>query len=343
MKKILFTFGYLCTVGLTLAQDPHFSQPELAPSMLNPALVGANYDIQANVSYRNQWNSVGYAFQTMYASADMRLKSDERDPSGYFAFGIAFVNDVAGGARLTNNSVALNMAYHIILDQGHTLGLGANTGFGFNSISGTNGRWASQFDGVQYNMLTPSGENFDAATYSFFDVGAGLLYTFQKKEYYMTKNDSRRINVGFSAFHLTRPSQSFVNQNTARLPIRFVGFANASYGLDNTNLIIEPGVYYMQQGRARDILLGSDVRYIVRDKSQRTTAYELSSFGLGLYYRNFDALFVRASYEFYGFKLSMGYDFNISTLATASRGLGGFEIGLRWTLDDPFVETRIRK
>jgi type IX secretion system PorP/SprF family membrane protein len=343
MKKLFLTLGLLGTFGLSFAQDPHFSQPEMAPSMLNPALAGANYDIQANVAYRNQWSSVGYAFQTMYASADMRLVTDARQPKGYFGVGVAFMNDVAGGARVTNNSIAINLAYHIILDKGHTLGLGANTGFGFNSISGTNGRWASQFDGVQYNMLIPSGESFQAATYSFFDLGAGLLYSFKKKEYYMTKNDSRQVNIGFSAYHLTRPQHSFIDKSVARMPMRFVGFVNVSYGLDNTNLLIEPGVYYMQQGRARDILLGSDVRYILRDKSQRTTAYDISTFGLGLYYRNFDALFIRASYEYYGFKLSLGYDLNISTLATASRGLGGFELALRWTIDDPFVQTRIKK
>lgn len=343
MKKLLFTLSLASTIGVTYAQDPHFSQPELAPSMLNPALAGANYDIQANVAYRNQWNSVGYAFQTMYASADMRLVSDARNPKGYFGIGVAFVNDVAGGARITNNSIGLNVAYHIILDKGHTLGLGVNSGFGFNSISGTNGRWASQFDGVQYNMLIPSGESFQAANYSFFDLGAGLLYTFKKKEYYMTKNDSRLVNVGFSAYHLTRPQHSFIDKSVARMPIRFVGFVNVSYGLDNTNMLIEPGVYYQQQGKARDILVGTDIRYILKDKSQRTTAYEVSTFGFGVFYRNFDALFARVSYEYYGFKASLGYDFNISSLASASRGLGGFEIALRWTIDDPFVETRIKK
>jgi type IX secretion system PorP/SprF family membrane protein len=343
MKKLLLSLGFTGLVGLSFAQDPHFSQPEMAPSMLNPALAGANYDIQANVAYRNQWNSVGYAFQTMYASADMRIVSDKRQPKGYFGLGIAFMNDVAGGARLTNNEIKLNLAYHIILDKGHTLGLGVNSGFGFHSISGTNGRWASQFDGVQYNMLTPSGESFQAANFSFFDLGAGLLYSFKKKEYYMTKNDSRQVNIGFSAYHVTRPQHSFVDKSVARLPMRFVGFANVSYGLDNTNLLIEPGVYYMQQGKARDILVGSDVRYVLRDKSQRTTAYQISTFGLGLYYRNFDALFIRGSYEYFGFKISLGYDFNISSLATASRGLGGFELALRWTIDDPFVETRIKK
>jgi len=343
MKKSLFAFIFCGLVAVSRAQDPHFSQMEMVPSALNPALVGANFDLQANVAYRNQWNSVGYAYQTTSGSVDLRLVSDKRNPRGYFGFGLAFMNDVAGGARITNNNLALNVAYHVILEKGHTLGLGVNSGFGFNSVSGTNGRWASQFDGVQYNMLLPSGEFFQAENYSFFDLGAGLLYSFNKKEYYMTKNDSRRVNIGFSAYHLTRPQHSFVDKSVARLPMRFVGFANVSYGVDNTNLLIEPGVYYQQQGKARDILVGTDVRYVLRDKSQRTTAYSVSTFGLGLFYRNFDAMIARMSYEVYGFKVSLGYDFNISSLSSASRGLGGFEIALRWTLDDPFVETRIRK
>lgn len=343
MKKLLYSiYSLLVTVSL-LAQDPHFSQYDLTPAMISPALVGANHDIQANTAYRNQWNSVGYAFQTTYLSAEARIIPNKRVPKGYWGLGMVFTNDAAGGARMTNTGIALNAAYHILLKEGHTFGLGINSGVSFNSVSGTNGRWASQFDGVQYNMLIPSGEQFNAATYSIFDVGAGLVYTYKKKEIYMTKNNSRQVNVGASAFHLNRPQHSFVDRDVAKLPIRFVGFVNMVYGLDDTKLIVEPGAYYQQQGKARDILVGSMVKYIIQDQSARTTAYAASAVGLGLFYRNFDALVARMSYEQFGFKLSMGYDFNISTLAQASRGFGGFEIGLRWSIDDPYNETRIRK
>lgn len=343
MKKLLFSIYAMLGTTCLFAQDPHFSQYDLTPSMISPALAGANHDIQANTAYRNQWNSVGYAFQTTYMSAEVRIIPDKRIPKGYWGMGIAFLNDAAGSARMTQNALGLNFAYHILLQEGHTFGLGLNTGVAFNSISGTNGRWASQFDGVEYNMIIPSGEQFSAVTYSVFDVGAGLLYTFNKKEAYMTKNDSRRVNAGISAYHLNRPQHSFIDRDVAKLPIRYVGFFNMVYGLDNTKLVVEPGVYYQQQGKARDILAGSMLKYVLKDQSARTTAYEASMIGLGLFYRNFDALVARMSYEQFGFKLSLGYDFNISSLARASRGFGGFEIGLRWTLDDPFTATRIKK
>lgn len=343
MKKLLYSLFTIYGLSSLYAQDPHFSQYDFTPSIVNPALAGANHDIQANSAYRNQWNSIGYAFQSTNVSADIRIIPNKRLPKGYWGFGLMFMNDVAGGARMTNNSLAMNFAYHILLKEGHTFGLGVNSGFGFNSISGTNGRWASQFDGVEYNMLTPSGEQFNAATYSVFNLGAGLLYTYKKKEMYMTKNDSRRINIGVSAYNLNRPQHSFVDRDVAKLPIRFVGFASLVYGLSDTRLVIEPGVYYQQQGRARDIYAGTMVKYIVQDQSSRTTAYDASAVGLGMFYRNFDALVVRASYEQFNFKLSFGYDFNISSLARASRGFGGFELGLRWTIDDPYTPTRIKK
>lgn len=343
MKKLLFSIYALLGTACLFAQDPHFSQYDMTPAMISPALVGANHDIQANTAYRNQWNSVGEAFKTMYLSAEARLIPDKRIVKGYWGLGMVFMNDVAGSARMTNNGMALNVAYHILLKEGHTFGLGINTGVAFNSISGTNGRWASQFDGVEYNMLIPSGEQFSAVTYSVFDVGAGLLYSFRKNEMYMTKNDSRQVNVGVSAYHLNRPQHSFIDRDVAKMPIRFVGFFNMIYGLNNTNLVVEPGVYYQQQGRARDIMAGSMVKYVLKDQSTRTTAYEASMIGLGLFYRNFDALVARMSYEQFGFKLSLGYDFNISSLARASRGLGGFEIGLRWHIDDPYTPTRIKK
>ena len=193
-------------------------------------------------------------------------------------------------------------------------------------------------------MLISSGESeYNAATYSTFDLGAGLLYTYNKEEMYMTKNDARRLNIGVSAFHLNRPQLSFIDKEVARMPIRFAGFANMVYGIADSKIILEPGAYYQQQGKARDIYVGSMVKYIVREQSARTTAFTSSLAGLGLFYRNFDALVVRMSYEQFNFKLSVGYDINISSLARASRGIGGFEIGLRWYIDDPYSQTRIKK
>jgi hypothetical protein len=158
----------------------------------------------------------------------------------------------------------------------------------------------------------------------------------------MTKNDTRHVNIGFAAYHLTRPQHSFVDQSVARLPIRFAGFVKVAYGLSNSNMIIEPGLYYNHQGRTRDLLLGSDVRYILQDKSRRTNHFDISTIGFGLYYRSFDAVVARVSYEYIGFKASLAYDFNVSPLSRSSKSFGGFEIGLSWTIDN-LIDDRLKK
>ena len=77
MKKIQMKIKVLI-VGLSAlnfvsAQDIHFSQMGYSPLTLNPALAGANYDLQVNANYRSQWNSVAEPFQTVAVSADTRL------------------------------------------------------------------------------------------------------------------------------------------------------------------------------------------------------------------------------------------------------------------------------
>lgn len=72
------------------AQDVHFSGMDFSPLTLNPAMAGANYDLQANVNYRTQWNTVATPFQTMAASADMRLNANKRNSSGHLAAGVNY-------------------------------------------------------------------------------------------------------------------------------------------------------------------------------------------------------------------------------------------------------------
>lgn len=89
MNKLLLTFSVIWFFIFSVdAQDVHFSNMEQSPLTLNPALAGANHDIQAIINYRTQWNTVGAPFQTIAASADMRLNSNKRSKNGHLAVGL---------------------------------------------------------------------------------------------------------------------------------------------------------------------------------------------------------------------------------------------------------------
>lgn len=340
MKR--FILGIILLTPLTVvAQDIHFSQMAYSPLTLNPGLTGANYDLQVNVNYRNQWNSVAEPFQTIATSVDTRLNAKKkRRKKAHLAAGINFFNDRAGSAQIMTNNVNLHFATHVMLGEGHTLGAGIYGGWAQRSFSPYSGKWASQYNGVHYDPTLQSGETFASAAFSMFDTGAGLVYTFKSGESRIAENDTKLINVGFAAFHLNRPGYSFISQPQERMYMRFSGFVNGSFGIRNTHVILEPGVYFHQQGNAREIFFGLYGRYIIKGESRITSFVQRTTVALGLFCRNQDALVAKAHVEWNGVGLGVAYDFNLfNSLVAMSRSRGGIEIALRWIIPDLYIRS----
>jgi len=334
MKHLLIFF--LLTPFVVIGQDIHFSQMNLSPLTLNPALVGANYDLEANLNYRSQWNSVNSPFQTIGASVYSRLNPENKPTKkAYIAAGIDFFNDQAGLTnRVVSNNVNLHFATHLIVGKGSTLGLGLYGGWAQRSIDPSGSTWASQYDGSAYNSLISSGEDFNRASFGVFDVGTGIVYTYNSGNSRIGINDAKKINVGFAAYHLSRPNYSFL-ASEERQYIRFSGFVNGSFGVQNTRLIVEPGIYFNQQGPAREIFLGTYFKYIIIEESHYTIFVQPFTASLGVFYRNKDALVVKAMLEWNGIGLGFAYDVNtFNTLMTASKGKGAFEFALRYVVPD---------
>lgn len=333
MNRLILLSALVFPIVLS-AQDIHFSQMGYSPLTLNPALAGANYDLQVNANYRNQWNSVAEPFQTIATSVDTRLNAKKkRQKKAHIAMGVNFFNDMAGESRITTNNVNLHFATHVMMGDGHTLGLGIYGGWGQRSINPNAGQWGNQYNGLHYDPMLSTGEVFSSSSFSLFDTGAGLLYTYNSGESRIAANDTKVINAGFAAYHLNRPGYSFLSRPEERLYIRFSGFVNGSFGVPRTHVILEPGVYFHQQGNAREILFGLYGRYIIKDESRITSFVQRTTVALGLFCRNQDALIAKAHVEWRGVGLGVAYDFNLfSSLIAMSRSRGGIELALRWVI-----------
>ena len=340
-KNIFFAFLIFGVSLHSEAQDIHFSGMDYSPQNLNPALTGVNFDVQANVNYRSQWNAVAAPFQTIGASADMRIPSSE-GAKGNFAIGINFFNDQAGQQQMSTNSVALNAAYHIKLDETSTIGLGLNTGFGQRSLAVSGGQWGAQYDGTDYDPTLSSGEVFNNPTFSFFDVGAGAVYRF-RPEPKSRNNNGTVVNIGLAAYHVNQPNFSFIGVEEEPLYVRWSGFANAKIGIGTTKMAIEPGAYAQFQGPNMEILLGTDYRFFLSQETSAVGESGGTSLAIGLFYRNQDALISRFSVRFGQFDAGMAYDFNLfSSLREVSSARGGAEIFLRWVMNNAFENSRAR-
>ena len=325
------------------AQDVHFSQAIYSPLTLNPALAGLIAPITAILNYRTQWKSVASPYSTIAASYDMRINENRRQRRGILAFGINFLNDKAGDARISTTNANLNLAYHLIVDRKSTIGLGIYTGFGQRSIDAAAGRWGSQYDGNAYNPGLATGETFLSDQFSFMDVGAGFVYNFKNSERYMTSNDQKEFSFGGAVYHLSRPNYSFLSTNDERLFMRFSGFAHATIGISNTKLSLKPAVYYQRQRTAQELLIGTYFRYMAQEES-RITGYNKGTFiSLGAFYRNKDAFVVKGMVEWSDFTLGVAYDVNVSSLVNVSNARGGFEIFIKYGLSQALAQqTRSR-
>jgi type IX secretion system PorP/SprF family membrane protein len=333
-KNISLGIGVIAFSLNVFAQDVHFSHMEFSPMSLNPGLAGANGPMQGIVNYRSQWNSVADPYKTIAASFDARFNDKKRNKSGIIAGGINFYNDQAGDLKVNTNNVNLNLAYHLILDKSSTLGLGIYSGFGQRSISPEGGKWASQYDGNAYNPSLSSGEVFNSPSFSFFDAGAGLVYTYKNGAGYMNQNKQRFINGGIAFYHVNRPNYSYINNGEEKLYMRISGFVNANIGIANTRGSILPGIYYQRQKSAQEIYFGANYKYNLHEGSRHTGFTRPMALYIGLFGRVKDALVGKLMFEYDQFSAGFAYDINISSLTEVSRSKGGFELFLRFNMGD---------
>lgn len=334
MKRLIILILFIPFVGV--GQDVHFSHAEFSPLTLNPAMAGANNDLEANLNFRSQWNSIATPYQTIGASVYSRFNpNDKRRKKAFIAGGIDFINDRSGLNRVSTNHVNLSFATHIVLGSGSFVGLGLYGGWGQRTLDPSDGTWASQYDGMQHNPALSSGENFRSASFSNFDTGAGLVYTFKSTNSRIGINDSKNFNIGFAAYHLNRPDYSFLDREGEQQYMRFSLFANGSFGIHNTRIIVEPGIYFHHQGPANELYLGAYAKYIIKEQSKYTLFVQPFTASLGVFYRNRDALIVKALLEWNGVGLAFAYDVNtFNSLVLASKGKGAFEFALRFTIPD---------
>jgi type IX secretion system PorP/SprF family membrane protein len=327
----LFLIG--CSISVN-AQDVHFSQMEYAPLSLNPGLAGANSPMQGIVNYRSQWNSVAIPYKTIGASFDACFNENKRRKKGIIAGGINFFNDQAGDLKVNTTTVNLNLAYHLILDRTSTLGLGIYTGFGQRSINPNAGRWGSQYDGTAYNGNLSSGESFSTPSFMYVDAGAGLVYTYKNNQGYMTQNNKREFQYGFAMYHVNRPGFSFIDKADEQLYVRWSSFATASIGINNTRGTFMPSIFFQRQKSSMEILYGFYYKYLINEGSMYTGFNRPMTISLGVFNRFKDAMVAKFMLEWDQYSFGFAYDFNISSLTPVSNAKGGFELFLRFNMND---------
>ncbi len=316
---------------LGIAQDIHFTNFRMAPVSVNPAFTGAfkgTYRISG--IYRDQWRPISNSrpYQTPLATAEVNIKSDLLLENDWISGGILFVSDQAGTLRFKQQLTALNIGYHIGLDDDYNNVFSAGLSYG----SGSQG-----FNVFDITMPTDlSGgprENFSAdnegnVNKTFSDISLGIAYKSQLND------DGDLVRFGLTAAHITSPNISLVtaqqdptnpNPNPNPTTNRVVGFdrrvtftGEGSF-LSTDKLRINPAFIFQAKSGATELAVQSTADYLLDPKKGTVVTG-------GLGYRVGDAVELIGGIQIKDLKIGISYDVTMSGLRNA--GGGAFELAV---------------
>jgi type IX secretion system PorP/SprF family membrane protein len=317
MKKLCLHLSFLLLPSYLLAQDIHFSQYDYTSALANPALIGSfagNAYQRASVNYRNQWQGVPVAYNSVLASWDREIKHKVLKNNS-LGIGFSIIHDAAGDSKLGLTEVNLLCAYHFFINKNNTLSAGTALGYGIRRFDSKNLRFDNQFNDGFFDGTQASQENFTNTNFGFFDAAANVAWRYQKA--------NRSMWISANIQHLNTPEQSFYGNGGSVLPI------NTSFTMGGKlplakRLDMQPSLHAARQGAYFEFL-GT----ILFDYHLNEQRFKKINLLFGMAYRNEDAIIPTVGMRYNAWRVALSYDVNISKFNIATRGLGGPEISLQ--------------
>lgn len=327
MKKLIITSFLIGITFLANAQDNHFSQFYAAPMTVNPALTGLfEGRYRLNVNYRSQWNSIlNTPFTTRGASGDANFSPFKRSKyPDKFGIGVQFFSDKVGAQAFSTDQVGFSGAFHKSLNYSGTqvISAGYQIGIVQRSVNYNQLSFNDEFDGLQgYNLGTQ--ENLPRNNITYGDMSAGVFYS-------AMASDRLQLYVGAGIHHFNVPDASFYENpdiQADRIYIKYTIQGGARLRI-SPQFDIEPRFIVFLQGPHIEANIGANVRLALDD-------YATQNLYLGGWLRpvsdvdgelSFDAFVLMGAYRYENVQVGMSYDVNMSNLASATNGRGGFEL-----------------
>ena len=320
MKKYLLIALMFLPGVYTQAQDIHFSQFYENAIMRNPGLTGIfSGDYKVGVNYRSQWSNISVPFQTFLFSGETRIATN-RAVGDYLSIGVASTYDKAGSISFNSLQVYPALNYNKSLEDRRNsyLSVGFAGGYIQRSYDMSRATFSTQYVNGNYSANNASGENFNNNTLENYDIAAGVSLNSSAGP-----NNVVNYYVGFSAFHLNKPKQTFDDENALIvLTTKYTGNAGFSWQV-NRQFGLTAHADYITQGTYSQLIAGGLISW----QTTRETSDNLKIYA-GLFIRAKDAMIPTFKIDYQAYSLTFTYDVNTSTLRTASSGAGGYELSL---------------
>lgn len=323
MKRYGILFIMVMIVGVTMAQDPIFSQFYAMPIQTNPAFTGSAFAPRVGVAYRNQWTGFNNAYRTFGAFYEQRV---ERLNSG---FGFSFGGDDAGDGIYKTNLASALYSYRLQIVDGLYVKIGVEAGMHQTNLNWEKLTFPDQID--EFNGVTINTAEIrpEVTTNTRFDISSGLLLVGEK------------FYFGGALKHLTTPDEGIllVNSNVTRgLPLAYTIQGGTELIVKKGNKhrpasFISPNLLFVAQGPYKQLNLGAyaSIGNVFAGLWHRNT------------FRNADAMIFLVGFKEGIFKLGISYDATISALSSHAGGTYEVTFGLLFDKSDKLKRKKSRE
>lgn len=306
------SFLFLTSSIRSTAQDIHFSQFFNAPLASGPALIGAfDGDYRFNGIFRQQWRAVTQPYRTFAFGADAANAAGVQG----LGLGAWLYNDKAGDSRMdqTHLSIGASWTSRFGMKKRHALTGGIQFGFTTLSLDPSALTFDNQYNGYYFDPNLGTGEQFARSSSAHPDLHTGASYRYHL-------DDRTTVQVGFGLFNLTTPGIRFLDGPDTELDLRTSSHLLLAFPVSK-HLDLLPVVQAMAQGEYLEVVIGSNLRYILLERYGLNRAVRF-----GAHYRTADAGYIHVGLEHDDWTFGLSYDINTSALVPASRYRGAIEL-----------------
>lgn len=322
------------------AQDIHFSQFDLSPMYISPAMTGYMGDDTDRIvlKYRNQWSAVlpNQGYNTYFASYDGRSCLDHS--KNFFGYGVSAMEDKAGDPVFKTSQYQAAFSYHMQLTTGNFLSLGLQSGLLRYRINPMDFDFDNEYDG-RLGFINSSNTPLELLNDEarIWDVGGGALFYNPNNSWNVGLSFQHGIKQSYFAFTPTGVEDD--NKVNTRWTIHTsvpIGF-----GRRGQHYFVFNGMALIQRPHWQ-FIGGGDFRLrISKDKNQ--TFFQTITVGLALRMSDhpdralgIDSGILSAKTDISpSMLLGIGYDMNLSNLQNKNRSVGGLEVSFVIQLTAP--------
>lgn len=242
MRKLAATVIGLFMVLSGFAQDYTFTNHNIVPFSLNPALIGNSNGMRVGLNYRRQWPALDNGFSTV------RISYDQNIYKRMCSFGAYFIRDNKGQSDIVTNEFGLGYGHTMRLaeDWGteYFLRLGL-TGSVFYNEFGPDHVFGDQYWDVSGRGDGQTAEEFANNSTTFLDFGFGAAFVV-----------SNMLTVGASVMHIGQPFSGIVEEQDEKLYRRYTAHASYVRDLESSN-----GLWGRTELSDKSLFVNANVQY----------------------------------------------------------------------------------